>query len=123
MAPNHIDFPFHFDVHGRSAPTTLDDHVRDLIMQTLFTEPGERVMRPDFGCSLKQLVFLPNSDALQSASQQIIQGALQRFLGELIAVERVEVRNADERLEIKVVYRRRDTGERREDSFLSVLAA
>ena len=38
-----------------------DDHLRDLIEQVLFTAPGERVMRPDFGSGLLALVFEPNS--------------------------------------------------------------
>ena len=40
---------------------TRDDHLRDLIEQVLFTAPGERVMRPDFGSGLLALVFEPNS--------------------------------------------------------------
>jgi hypothetical protein len=39
-----------------------DEHIRDLIEQVLFTSPGERVNRPDFGSGLRQLVFAPNSD-------------------------------------------------------------
>ena len=42
----NIDFPFHFDNRGRTAPTGDDDHIRDLIEQLLFTSPGERVNRP-----------------------------------------------------------------------------
>ena len=72
-----LDFPYHFDGRGRSATTTRDDHVRDLIEQILFTSPGERVMRPDFGSGLLELVFEPNSTALAATSQMLIQGALQ----------------------------------------------
>ena len=64
----NIDFPFHFDDRGRTATTTLDDHVRDLIEQLLFTSPGERVNRPDFGAGLLQLVFAPNSAELAAAA-------------------------------------------------------
>jgi len=44
-----IDFPFRFDARGRTAETGADDHIRDLIEEFLFTNPGERVNRPDFG--------------------------------------------------------------------------
>lgn len=115
--PVYLDDPFHLDTRGRSAETGADDHVRDLIFQVLFTNPGERVNRPDFGCGLKQLVFMPNSDALVTATQQLVQGSLQRWLGEVISVERVDVQAVDSRLEVTVVYMRRDTGERREDQF------
>jgi hypothetical protein len=50
-----IDYPFHFDSRGRTAGTTEVDHIRDLIEQVLFTAPGERVNRPDFGSGLMQL--------------------------------------------------------------------
>lgn len=36
----NIDFPFHFDTHGRTATTGDDDHIRDMIEQFLFTNPG-----------------------------------------------------------------------------------
>lgn len=112
-----LDFPFHLDVRGRTAETDVDDHVRDLIYQVLFTAPGERVNRPEFGCGLKQLVFAPNSGALAAATQQLVQGALHRWLEEIIVVERVEVRAIEASLEVDVVYLRRDTGERHEESF------
>ena len=50
------------------ATTDDDDHVRDLIEQVLFTAPGERVNRPDFGSGLLQLVFAPNSPELAAAA-------------------------------------------------------
>ncbi len=63
-----LDFPYRFSGLGRTATTDRDDHIRDLIQQVLFTSPGERVMRPDFGAGLLQLVFEPNSTTL-AASQ------------------------------------------------------
>jgi phage baseplate assembly protein W len=115
--PEYLDYPFHIDGRGRSAETDEDDHVRDLIHQVLFTDPGERVNRPDFGCGLKQLVFLPNSDALATATQFVVHGALQRWLETVIEVEQVAVTAEEERLLVTVVYRRRNTGEQRVDRF------
>jgi phage baseplate assembly protein W len=45
----YLDYPFHFDRRGRTANTRSAEHMRDMIEQLLFTEPGERVNRPDFG--------------------------------------------------------------------------
>ena len=53
----NLDFPYHFDSHGRTAAIDYDAHIRDLIEQVLFTAPGERVNRPDFGSGLLRLVF------------------------------------------------------------------
>ena len=114
-----IDYPFDFDSRGKTATTDDNDHIRDMIHQVLFTNPGERVNRPDFGCGLLQLVFMPNSDALATATQFTVQGSLQRWLEDLIRVENVQVKNEDEKLEVTVVYTRRDTGEKREEIFIS----
>jgi len=115
--PLFLDFPYAFDTRGRSALTGSDDHVRDLIMQVLFTIPGERVNRPEFGCGVNQLVFAPASDALAAATEQLIHGALLRWLEPVISVERVTVQAIDASLEITVAYARRDTQERRQDVF------
>ena len=53
----NIDFPFHFDHRHRTAATDNDDHIRDMIEQFLLTNPGERVMRPDFGAGLQAFIF------------------------------------------------------------------
>jgi uncharacterized protein len=113
---SQLDYPFHFDTRNRTAEAGEGDHIRDLIEQVLFTTPGERVNRPTFGCGLMQLVFAPNSDELAAASQFLVQGALQQWLGDLIAVEAVAVEANDSKLSviIRYVIRRtqaRDTAE------------
>jgi phage baseplate assembly protein W len=75
-----------------------------MIEQVLFTSPGERVNRPDFGCGLKQLVFAPNSHELAAAIQLLVQGALQQWLGDLIEVNSVQVESKEETLQVKVEY-------------------
>lgn len=112
-----IDFPFHVDTRGRTAETAEDDHIRDLIHQVLFTSPGERVNRPDFGCGLKQMVFHPNSDAIASATQVLVQSALQRWLETLIEVVSVDVAAIDAELQVTVTYRTRDDLTLRQDLF------
>jgi uncharacterized protein len=101
-----LDYPFRFDGRGGVATTGDEDHLRDLIHQVLFTNPGERVNRPDFGCGLLQLVFMPNSDALAAATQFTVQGALDRWLGDLIEVVQVSVTAEVAQLQVQVVYRR-----------------
>jgi len=112
-----LDLPFRIDGRGRAALTPDDDHVRDLIRQVLFTNPGERVNRPDFGCGLAQLVFAPNSGVLATATQFLVMGALQRWLGTVIEVDGVEILADEERLEVTVAYVPRGSSERRIDLF------
>lgn len=100
----HLDFPYRLDSRGRTAETTRDDHLRDLIEQVLFTAPGERVMRPDFGCGLAQLVFEPNSVTLAATTQMLVQAALLQHLSHLIAVDEVSVEADEAALRIHVAY-------------------
>ncbi len=115
--PLFLDFPLQLDGRGRAAETGEDDHIRDLIFQVLFTSPGERVNRPDFGCGLKQLVFMPNSDALAAATQLLVQGSLQRWLDPVIQVESVEVEAVESELRVSVAYSKRSGGGSRRDVF------
>jgi phage baseplate assembly protein W len=108
----HLDYPFHFNGQGRTARTTNEDHIRDMVEQLLFTAPGERVNRPDFGSGLMQLVFAPNSDELAAATQYLVQGALQQWLGDLIEVEDILIENSDASLLITIRYVVRQTQER-----------
>ncbi|HEY9852408.1 MAG TPA: GPW/gp25 family protein [Leptolyngbyaceae cyanobacterium] len=113
----NIDYPFHFDIRGRTADTNGDEHIRDLIEQVLFTSPGERVNRPTFGSGVLQLIFAPNNDALAAAGQLTIQGALQQWLGDLILVEAVNVQSEDAALRVVVQYIVRKSQQRQVASF------
>ena len=114
-----MDFPFRIDGSGRVAATDADDHVRDMIYQLLFTNPGERVELPDFGCGLLQMVFAPNSDVLAAATQLLVQGSLQRWLGDVIQVEKLLVENNDNQLVVSLVYTRRDNGQQQQAQFVA----
>jgi phage baseplate assembly protein W len=113
----NIDFPFHFDTHGRTALTRGDDHIRDMIEQVLFTNPGERVNNPTFGSGLMQLVFAPNSDELAATTQFLAQGALQQWLGDLIQVDGLQVESEDSTLRVAIQYTVRRTQQRQVAQF------
>jgi phage baseplate assembly protein W len=101
-----LDFPFHVDGAGRVAVTEVDDHVRDLIHLVLFTAPGERPNRPDFGCGLLELVHEPNSDLLAAAVEVRVRAALQRWLRDVVDVDWLRIEHEDARLVVDVGYRR-----------------
>src|SRR5215831_9820121 len=100
----NIDFPYGFDTRGRTASTDDADHIRDMVEQLLFTSPGERVNRPDFGSGLLQMVFAPNSQELAAALQFTAQAAIQRYLGDLIDLQLLEVTAQDSTLSVTVKY-------------------
>lgn len=113
-----LDYPYDFDSRGRTAETINDEHIRDLIEQVLFTTPGERVNRPTFGSGVLQLIFAPNSEALASATQMTVQGALQQWLGDLIQVEAVDVQSEDSTLRVLVQYTVRRNQQRQTAQFV-----
>ncbi|MBI3529356.1 MAG: GPW/gp25 family protein [Betaproteobacteria bacterium] len=114
---NTLDHPYHFDGRGRTATTGKLDHIRDLIEQVLFTAPGERVMRPDFGAGLLALVFEPNSGTLAATTQFLVQSGLQRHLSDLIAVNTVTVENDDAALRVTVAYTVLEDGSAQQATF------
>jgi phage baseplate assembly protein W len=99
-----LAFPFQIDGRGRTAEADWHAHLRDMIEQLLFTNPGERVNRPEFGSGLLQTVFQPNSTALAAALQFTLQGALQQALGDLIVLQGVQVDAQDSTLTVTVQY-------------------
>jgi len=100
----NVAFPFEPDAYGRTTRVGIDRHVRDLIELVLFTSPGERVNRPDFGSGLLQLLFDPNGSAMAAAAQMSAQASLARWLGDLIEVQALDVESVEERLTITVRY-------------------
>jgi uncharacterized protein len=115
----NIAFPYQIGGGGRTALTTDDAHIGDMIEQLLFTAPGERVNRPAFGTALQQLVFAPNSPEVASATQFLVQGALQQYLGDLIVIEQVAVDSQDATLTVTITYTVRAKQQRETATFSS----
>ncbi|MBA3894069.1 MAG: GPW/gp25 family protein [Gemmatimonadales bacterium] len=109
MATTKTTFPFPFAVSsgGRILASGGDEAIRGKIIQVLFTAPGERVNKPDFGCGLFNLVFEPNDVVLAAAMEFTIGQALARWLRDDIIVETVSVAAEDEKALVEVVYTRR----------------
>ena len=105
----NILFPYQFDASGHTAQADPNRHIQDMIEQVLFTAPGERLNQPDFGCGLLQLVFAPNSAEMVTATQFLIQGALQQQLGDIITLNGVSVTASESSLTITVQYTARNT--------------
>ncbi len=116
MATNPLHYPFRFDDRGRTKQATYSAWIRGLVEQVLFTAPGERVMRPEFGSGLRELVFAPNSPEVAATTQFLVQGALQQWLGSLITVEAVDVVSVESTLTVTVQYVIRRTGESHQET-------
>jgi phage baseplate assembly protein W len=117
-----IAFPFHFE-RGATATAPYDSHVRDMIELLLFTNPGERVNRPEFGSGLLQMVFAPNSPELAATLQFTVQAALGQWLGDVIDVRELSVSSDDAALRVTLNYLVRASGEVRTEDFTRELSA
>ena len=101
-----IKYPFGIDrgIGTMAAEHDYAAHVKQMMLQVLFTNPGERINRPDFGCGIRRMVFAPNDDVTASLAQITILQALNTWLGSLIVVQDVNVHANNERLEIGISY-------------------
>jgi len=113
----HMSFPFGVDGAGRTQRSQEDAHIREMLKQLLFTNPGERVNRPDFGCGLLQLLFAPGGPEAATAVQFTVQSAIQRWMGELIRAESVEAQAEENLLRVRVTYARIPGGARQTEIF------
>lgn len=119
----NLAYPYQVASSGGTATADDPTHIRDLVEQVLFTAPGERVMRPDFGSGAARLLFAPNSVELASATQMLIQASLQQWLNALIVVQAVEVSANDATLTITVQYAIRTTGQAQQQTFTRSLGS
>lgn len=112
-----IDFPFHVGNKGAIAIAEADKHMRDGIEQVLFTNPGERVNLPEFGCGIRRFIFAGNSDVLAATMQFTVMQSLERWMGNVIKVDQVNVKNIEETLYIEIIFTKKETRERMRTGF------
>jgi phage baseplate assembly protein W len=92
MARHDYAYPFRIDaLSGQAAQSAYGTHVDQMIRQILLTSPGERIDLPEFGCGLRQLLFAPDSDALQATTQLLVMRSLNDWLSDQITVTQVRV--------------------------------
>lgn len=99
-----IAFPYAFEnrVTGTAAER---DHLRHMLELLLFTIPGERVNRPDFGCAIQRMVFAPQSTEVVATLQRLIESEIQRWLGDVLLLRNIEVSSDDGTLYVLIEYK------------------
>lgn len=102
----HLAFPFRIDSDGRTAtPGSLEEHVRDEIIQLLLTNPGERPFLPSFGGGLRRLVFEGNDDVTAGLAKATISQAISYWLKERIEMLALNVSADDSTLNVDLSYK------------------
>jgi hypothetical protein len=100
-------FPLQVDARGRIAGAAYEQRIEESIYIILSTSPGERVMQPEFGCGIHDMVFAPNNAATMGLVADRVQKSLVRF-EQRINVLSVNVESAPEQpnlLLIRIDYR------------------
>jgi len=102
-----IKFPPQVTEEGIFATSEGEELIRESVMMILSTAPGERLMRPDFGCGIQRLTFGLNSPATHSRIAYEVEESLKKWEPR-IKLELVDV-NADanegSKLNIEIQYR------------------
>lgn len=107
-------FPVALDPNsGRTAMVAAEVDIDQAIWIILATAPGERVMRPDFGCGANELVFEVLDTATFTRVQKAVTDALTRFEPriELLAVSVDPTQAANGLLQVSIDYRVRATNQ------------
>jgi phage baseplate assembly protein W len=121
-APFNAAMPLRIGANGRTAGSGYAIHVRDMIETLLFTQQGERVMRPEMGSGLLQYPFAPNSPELAAALQLTARSGLERWLGDVIEIESLSADAVDATLSVTLVWALRGTGQFATDQFSRSIA-
>ena len=104
-------YPVEVDRLGGVAPADTDELIRQSILIILGTAPGERVMRPGFGCELHELLYAPNTLATAGLARHYVEEALAKWEPRIKDVE-VESSPSEEepnRLDIAIRFRVRSS--------------
>jgi phage baseplate assembly protein W len=100
-----VGFPFKVNSYGRISDPDYELHVQQMIELVLFTAPGERVNRPEFGCGLLQVIYGPDTQNMASAVEYLVLTSLHRWMGDVITVRKVEVEpREDGELRVTLTY-------------------
>ncbi len=107
-------YPVRTQVDGHIAMSQFEDDIREAILIILGTAKGERVMRPDFGCGIHDLVFAPINTATITLVENSVREALTVYEPriELIKVEALSDRAEEGKLLVNIDYRVRSTNSR-----------
>ena len=72
-------FPIHTDANGGIALVSSEREIQEAIRLIVSTSPGERPMRPDFGCRIHEFVFAPADSTTAAAMSAAVTDALNRW--------------------------------------------
>jgi phage baseplate assembly protein W len=103
----HLSFPFRIAKYGGTTDqvSSLENHIRDEIIQLILTNPGERLFLPEFGGGVRRLIFHNADQTTAGMTKASITQAISRWLGGRISIEDLKVWIENEKIDIELKYR------------------
>jgi uncharacterized protein len=101
-----LRFPVSVNLNGGVSSSQLEENVRQSIFIILGTAPGERIMRPDFGCRIHDLMFAPNNDITAARAEVYCEEAIYKYEPRVEKVTCTAGPHPDQpnRLDIRIEY-------------------
>jgi phage baseplate assembly protein W len=104
-----VGFPFRLNKNGEIFSSSFEDSIEEAIKIVLSTKPGERLMRPDFGCRVHELMFAPNTVDTHNLAIYFVTEALKRWENRILVKEVTVHKISDTAIDINISYQIRDT--------------
>ena len=102
----HLVFPFQAGKDGRTAQvSSLEEHVRQELIQLILTNLGERIFLPEFGGGVRRRVFENVDPTTEGMTKAMLTQAISRWLGHRVTLESLNVEIENETIEVKIKYK------------------
>lgn len=106
MTGKHLAFPFHIGKDGRTATASApEEQVPQELVQLILTNPGERLVLPEFGGGARSLVFEELNDVTSGLAKARITSAVNRWLGHRVTLDELKVAVEKETITVEIRYR------------------
>jgi phage baseplate assembly protein W len=110
----HLSFPFRIGSDGRTSQvSSLEEHVKEELIQLLLTNPGERLFLPTFGGGVRRMVFEGTYETTAGLTKATLTQAISRWLGHRITLEDLLVTIENETIAVEIKYRSAGTEDSR----------
>jgi phage baseplate assembly protein W len=104
-----IAFPFQYSKNGLIEFSSFENSVEESIFIILSTKIGERMMNPEFGCQINELLFEENGPATHALAEQYVKVALRKWENRIVLIS-VKAKSIDvNKIAINIDYQIKDT--------------
>jgi hypothetical protein len=104
-----VAFPLHINQYNQIESSSYEENIKESIIIILSTKLGERLMRPDFGCRIHQLLFAPNTIDTHNLAIFYVTEALRKWEHRIILNQVDVLTTTETAINIHIDYQIKDT--------------